>query len=93
MFSLRIEPAGYLCAADGRRTLMEAALAAGIQIPVSCRNGSCRTCASRMLAGRIRYSIEWPGLTREEKEEGWVLPCAAYPEADIVLEVPAARTL
>jgi hypothetical protein len=29
--------------------------------------------------------MEWPGLSREEKEEGYVLPCAAYPCSDVVL--------
>ena len=30
-----------------------------------------------MLEGEIAYRIEWPGLSRDEKEEGWILPCVA----------------
>jgi hypothetical protein len=44
----------------------------------------------QLVQGRVRYAIEWPGLLPEEKAEGWVLPCAAYPESDLVLRRPAA---
>lgn len=65
--------------------LLLAAEAAGLALPNSCRNGSCRTCMRRMLSGQVRYRIEWPGLLAEEKREGWVLPCVAHPVSDIVL--------
>ena len=43
-----------------------------------------------MLAeGEVRYAIDWPGLTAEEKAEGCVLPCVAYPVGDVKLEAPA----
>ena len=57
----------------------------GIDWPSSCRNGTCRTCFSRLESGQVRYEIEWPGLSSEEKEEGYVLPCVAYPCSDVVL--------
>jgi ferredoxin len=37
----------------------------------------------------LPYAIEWPGLTPEEKAEGCVLPCVAYPASDVVLQGPA----
>jgi ferredoxin len=58
---------------------------AGIDWPSSCRNGTCRTCFSKMTRGEVRYEIEWPGLSAEEKETGYVLPCVAYPCSDVVL--------
>ncbi|EYC52117.1 ferredoxin [Hylemonella gracilis str. Niagara R] len=67
------------------RPLLHAMEAAGIPWPSSCRNGTCRTCVGRLLSGGVRYEIEWPGLSREEKDEGYVLPCAAYPCSDVVL--------
>ncbi|MFP5392026.1 MAG: (2Fe-2S)-binding protein, partial [Gammaproteobacteria bacterium] len=33
----------------------------------------------------------WPGLSREEKQEGWILPCVALARSDLVLAAPAAR--
>lgn len=67
------------------RPLLHSMEAAGIPWPSSCRNGTCRTCVGRLLSGGVRYELEWPGLSREEKEEGYVLPCAAYPCSDVVL--------
>jgi ferredoxin len=62
-----------------------------LRLPSSCRNGTCRTCMCRLLEGRIRYEIEWPGLSVDEKREGYILPCIAYPESDLVLEEVRAR--
>lgn len=58
----------------------------GIDWPSSCRNGTCRTCFSKLESGQVRYEIDWPGLSFEEKEEGYVLPCVAYPCSDVVLQ-------
>jgi ferredoxin len=75
---------------DGQ-SLLEAAQAAGIRLPRSCRNGTCRACRCRLVAGRVRYRIEWPGLLPEEKAEGWILPCVALPDDElVVIEADAA---
>jgi ferredoxin len=84
-------PSGWSFAADDKDTLLAAAQAAGIRLPSSCRNGSCRTCLCRMTEGKVRYRIEWPGLTREEKAEGWILPCVAVAESDLTLEIRYAE--
>lgn len=72
------------------QSLLEAALAAGIRLPRSCRNGSCRACRCRLLAGAVSYRIEWPGLLAEEKAEGWILPCVALAQTDVVIDAPLA---
>lgn len=72
-------------------TLLASALRAGVMLASSCRNGTCRTCRVRLVEGRVRYQIEWPGLLAEEKAEGWILPCVACPETDLVLAPPANR--
>lgn len=85
---LRLEPLGVtLIVADGQ-TLLEAALAAGIRLRSSCRNGTCRECIATLEAGTVRYRIEWPGLSPDEKAQGCVLPCVALPESDVVLRQP-----
>ena len=66
-------------------SLLKAGLRALAPMRSSCRNGTCRTCLCRLDAGEIAYEIEWPGLTREEKAEGLVLPCVARPLSDVVL--------
>ncbi|MEI8170736.1 MAG: 2Fe-2S iron-sulfur cluster binding domain-containing protein [Rhodoferax sp.] len=58
----------------------------GLDWPSSCRNGTCRTCIGQLVSGSVRYEIEWPGLSAEEKAEGYALPCVAYPCSDLVLK-------
>jgi len=57
-----------------------------VQLPSSCRNGTCRTCMCRLISGEVAYSIDWPGLSAQEKAEGYVLPCVARPTSNLVLE-------
>lgn len=89
-FTLRIEPLGVSLAAGPGQTLLQAAEAAGLQLPSLCRNGTCRECMARLTEGRVRYRIEWPGLLADEKADGWVLPCVALPCSDGVLLQPGA---
>jgi ferredoxin len=87
-FTLRVEPLGLsLPLADGQ-SLLEATLAAGTALRSSCRNGSCRECVARVLSGQVHHRIEWPGLSADEKADGWVLPCVAVADSDVVLWQP-----
>lgn len=92
-FLAAVAPAGWRFEAPADLSLLAAARKAGIELPASCRNGTCRTCLCRLQSGRVRYSIEWPGLSAEEKREGFILPCVAHPESDVAIEVPHARRL
>ncbi|CAD6515897.1 2Fe-2S iron-sulfur cluster-binding protein [Paraburkholderia metrosideri] len=85
---VRIEPLGQSFEAPDSLTILEAAGFANLRLPRSCRNGTCRTCLCKMTAGRVRYTIEWPGLSREEKADGYILPCVAIAETDVVIEAP-----
>jgi len=71
--------------ADCETSLFATMARAGIEWPVSCRNGTCRTCIARLLKGQVRYDIPWPGLSAEEKLEGYCLPCVALPMSDVVI--------
>lgn len=87
-FAARFEPGGLGFPAAADQPLLLAAEQAGLQVPNSCRNGTCRTCMCRVLSGEVRYRIQWPGLLPEEKAQGWILPCIAYPRSDLVLSWP-----
>lgn len=90
-FAVRFDADARSFAATANETLVAAAARAGIDMPTSCRNGTCRTCMCRLRSGEIAYRIQWPGLLPEEKDEGWILPCIAYPRSDLVLEAPRRR--
>lgn len=82
-----VEIAGTSLRFDARddQTVLESARAAGVPIASSCRTGTCRTCLRRALAGKVRYQIEWPGVSPDEKQAGYFLPCVAYPASDLVI--------
>lgn len=90
---LSIQPHGWQMPAPAPLTLLEAAQQAGVRLARSCRNGTCRRCLCRLQSGTVSYRIEWPGLSAEEKAEGWILPCVALAEGDVVIEAPAATPL
>lgn len=85
VFRARIGPDGVAFDAPADTPLLLAAEAAGHTLASSCRNGTCRTCIRRLASGQVHYRIEWPGLSSEEKAEGDILPCVAYPLSDLVL--------
>jgi ferredoxin len=87
---VQAHPAGWSFVAQPGQTVLEAALQGGVELPSSCRNGTCRTCICQLTQGQIAYRIEWPGLSAEEKAEGWFLPCVAEARSDLVLDQPWA---
>ncbi len=90
---LSVQPGGWQLPVAPGQTLLQAALAAGVRLPSSCRNGTCRTCLARLDSGHIHYTIDWPGLLAEEKAEGWILPCVCIPTSDVVISSPGASPL
>jgi ferredoxin len=84
-FHIVLEPSGAAFDAAPDETLLSAAERAGVALPSSCRNGTCRTCLCRVVEGQARHIIEWPGLSADEKRAGWVLPCVAVAESALVL--------
>jgi ferredoxin len=75
-----------VCQASSESTLLDLAERNGVQIPYGCRQGQCGTCATRVLSGTVRMDVEI-GLTSEQKNAGYVLPCVSRPEGTVVLAV------
>lgn len=83
---LNIQPQGLAVPVAPGQSLLEAARAAGLRLRSSCRNGTCRACLCRLRSGRVHYRVEWPGLSPDERVDGWTLPCVALTEEDVVIE-------
>jgi len=92
-FRITLLPQGWQFDCAASQPLLLAALAAGLRMPHSCRNGTCRACIATLIAGQVEYRIEWPGLSREEKAEGLILPCVACPRSDLTIKAPATQAL
>ncbi|MDO8717835.1 MAG: 2Fe-2S iron-sulfur cluster-binding protein [Polaromonas sp.] len=88
VFEAHIQPGGPAFAAPASVTLLQAAERAGLALASSCRNGTCRTCLCQLVSGQVLYRIEWPGLSAQEKQEGSILLCVAYPASDVVIALP-----
>lgn len=86
IFRARLE-SGAAFDAPADLPLLVAAEHAGLVPPSSCRNGTCRSCIAELVSGRVTYRIQWPGLSADEKAEGFILPCVAYPAGDVVLRL------
>lgn len=89
-FAVEIRPQGWKFDNGDSSSVLDAGRLAGIILPSSCRNGTCRACMCRLVSGTIKYRIEWPGLLAEEKAENLILPCVAQPETDLVIDAPRA---
>ena len=92
VFTVRLADTDLQFDVEGDLSLLEAAEMSRIELPSSCRNGTCRTCLCRLVSGEVNYTIEWPGLSAEEKAEGYVLPCVARPATNLVLDQPLAKS-
>ena len=73
-----------VCAASAGSTLLETAEENGVQIPSGCRMGICGSCATRVLSGAVQMEVE-AGLTTEQKNAGYVLPCVSRITGTVVV--------
>jgi ferredoxin-NADP reductase len=73
-----------VCQVSAGSTLLDLAEQNDVQIPYSCRQGLCGTCATRVLSGTVQMDVE-AGLTPEQKNAGYVLPCVSRASGTVVL--------
>jgi ferredoxin len=70
---------------DAREHVLDAALAAGLDLPYRCLQGWCLTCAARIVEGTLDQS-DSRRYYPEDRAEGFALICTAKPASDCVLE-------
>jgi ring-1,2-phenylacetyl-CoA epoxidase subunit PaaE len=61
--------------------VLDVALAAGLDLPYSCKGGVCCTCRVKVMAGSVHMDKNF-GLEPWETEKGFVLSCQARPTSD-----------
>ena len=86
MFKVRIEPQGRDVLVRPDQSVLDAALAAGLNLPHSCKSGHCGSCRARLISGAIDYPLGQPlGITPQEAAEGAVLLCRAQARSDLTI--------
>lgn len=85
---VRLRGAGVEFEVGRNQTVLESALKAGIAYPHDCTVGTCGSCRSRLLSGKVDAITPFGyTLSREELEAGYILACQAVPESDLEIEV------
>ena len=85
--TVRIEPHARSLHVREDQPVLEAALAAGLNLPHSCKSGHCSSCRARLVRGEIRYpGTRPPGITAEEQRSGHILLCQARALTDLTIE-------
>ena len=84
---VRLKPSGHEFFVEGRDTLLESGLKAGLRLGYGCGNGTCGLCKARVTAGEVQRvkAHDYP-LSEAERAQGHVLMCAYAPVTDTELE-------
>jgi len=64
--------------------ILDAAAAAGLEVPFSCKSGVCCTCRAKLLEGQVRMERNF-ALEKHEVAAGFVLTCQSHPLTERVV--------
>jgi ring-1,2-phenylacetyl-CoA epoxidase subunit PaaE len=65
-------------------SVLDAASAAGLEVPFSCTSGVCGTCRAKVMEGEVRMERNY-ALDKDEVAAGFVLTCQAHPLTERVV--------
>ncbi len=69
----------------GDRYILHSFEKQGVDLPFSCRNGACTTCAVKVIKGDISQP-EAVGLSPHLQRKGYALLCVSYACSDLEVE-------
>ncbi|MEZ4888628.1 MAG: FAD-binding oxidoreductase [Chitinophagales bacterium] len=81
---VRFEGEEHEIEVNPKDTILDAALAVGVDLPFSCQSGICCTCMGKLKSGKVHMDIN-EALSAKEIEEGFVLVCQSHPLTDDVV--------
>lgn len=91
-FKITLVPSQHTFEAANDQNVLEAALAAGLVIPYSCRSGACSTCKGKVVSGQYQAGSSTNDvLSEQERAEGYTLLCQVIPESDLQIQAREVR--
>ena len=87
-FQITLSPSGKKYECDSGARVLDAGLAAGLNLPHSCRAGNCASCLARVVQGNVDHGAAHPAyLSAGQKAAGYTFLCCAKPLSDVVVQV------
>jgi vanillate O-demethylase ferredoxin subunit len=86
-FQVRIASSGQTIAVGAEQTIVAALAAAGVQVPMSCEQGICGTCLTRVVEGEPDHRDMYLTPEEQARNDQMLLCCSRARSACLVLDL------